>query len=1442
MAVGEAFLSAFLQVLFDRLASRQFIGLLRVRNFDDLLEGLKITLLAITAVLNDAEEKQFDSPAVEKWLHLTKSAVYDAEDLLDELATQALLCNLDSGCPSPTTPNQVRANWNRISSSLNPFNNKAVESKIKKIIEKLEYISQQKDVLDLKDHSVINAVGRKQRSPTTSLVDEACVYGRHCDKERIIEVLLGGEENRGASKIGVVPIVGMGGIGKTTLAQLVYNEKRVVRHFQLRVWVCVSQPFDVVRVTNTIFQSVTRKRFDLHDLNLLQVSLKAALAGKKFLLVLDDVWDKRNNDWDLLWCPLRAGAWGSKIIVTTRNQYVAASMGTVPAHHLTCLPSEDCWSLFKMEAFENKNIDAHHNLEAIGREIVKQCDGLPLAVKRLGVLLSSRAEEDEWKDILSRKIWDLPDDERDILHTLRLSYDHLPVHLKQCFAYCSIFPKHYEFVKDSLVLLWLSEGFLLQPKGNKRLEDVGGDYFNDLVSMSFFLPSSNHKSHFVMHELMKDLAQYVSGDLCFRLEDKLEVCIPHKNFENAHHSSYIRGKRDMSTKFEAFQRLECLRTFLPLDPVGEIGVSYLPNQVPCDLLPRLKFLRVLSFNGYRITKLPDSIGNLKHLRYLNLSHTAINMLPASVSTLCNLETLLLLQCRALVRLPMNMGNLTNLRHLCISETKLKEMPLQMCRLTNLQTLSNFMVGKNGSGIRDLKNMLHLHGTLIISGLQNVVSFRDAIEANLREKPKLDELVLQWSNISDDPLNETTEEEFFEIPHRRKNLKETIPSFREAMEAYEQTIDEVKQCNDLVDIRNQRIETDVLEMLQPHKSLKQLMIKDYGGVRFPSWVGSPSFSKVIILKLSNCKNCKCLPPLGQLPSLKDLTIEGMEGISSVGPEFCGDGNFPSLQSLKFENMFAWEDWSSPEIEDRECFQQLYKIEIYGCPKLRNISFKFPALKKMCIVRCKELAALPKLPMLNNTARQEGGEFPCLHELSLRTCPNLWELPNLFPSLVMLDIDECQKLASLPGLPMIDDLELKKCDEGVLQNVVSFTSLTYLRMSQVPKLTCLPEGFFQQLTALKELQIANFSELTTLSNQIGLQNLPFLRRLEISGCPHLKDLPQSLHMFPSLKELRVWKCPSLLSFPLSGFPCMLTGLEIKECEALVSFPPWMMHNTTNITTIKVNTCPPLEHLVIDGCSSLLSLPSGHLPSTIKSVDIQNCINLEFLPEMMHNNTSLEFLKIAGCPIKYGMVTLLSFMRLKKLVIDNCTNLQFLPDGLNKFVHLKHLDIANCLLLVSFLEPGLPPPKLLSLRISNCRDLKSLPNQMHSLVHLQELSLDGCPSLASFPEGGLPSDLISLAIFDCEKLMPSYEWGLHRLTSLSDFSFGGCSALVSFPEEWLLPSTLRSFQIHQLPNLRSLPEGLQNLKSLEIEISECDNLLPLPEGGPSEMLQNLQFWERL
>jgi signal recognition particle GTPase len=230
--MAEALLSAFLQVLFDRMTSPEFVDFFRQRKlYEGVLEKLKISLMSVNALLEDAEEKQLTKPTVKVWLDELKDVVYDAEDILDEIATEALQRKLDA--EFQTTSSKVH---HSISAFLSPFF-REIDQKIKYLLDKLEYLARQKDVLGLKEGAVGESV---KRQPSTSLVEESGIFGRDDDKEKIINQLLSNDANNN-KKFRVIPIVGMGGIGKTTLAQLVYKDNRVKEHFDLQSWVSVSR-------------------------------------------------------------------------------------------------------------------------------------------------------------------------------------------------------------------------------------------------------------------------------------------------------------------------------------------------------------------------------------------------------------------------------------------------------------------------------------------------------------------------------------------------------------------------------------------------------------------------------------------------------------------------------------------------------------------------------------------------------------------------------------------------------------------------------------------------------------------------------------------------------------------------------------------------------------------------------------------------------------------------------------------------------------------------------------------------------------------------------------------------------------------------------------------------------------------------------------------------
>ncbi|WRX29476.1 NB-ARC - like 10 [Theobroma cacao] len=340
-------------------------------------------------------------------------------------------------------------------------------SKIKEISARMNDLATKRTQLELRG---INEGARsdrmKQRLQPTSLVDETQVYGRQEEKAALLKLLLSndGSDNEAS----VIPIIGMGGIGKTTLAQLLYNDTRIQNSFEYKAWVCVSDDFNAVMITKTILQSIAPDCCtNVNDLNLLQVRLKEKVAGKRFLLVLDDIWNENYEDLNILLSPFGVG---TKILVTTRSHNVSFNMGTVEAYPLQQLSEEDCLSIFTQHALRANDFSEHPELREVGEIIVKKCNGLPLAAKAIGGLLRTTLDYEAWKGISESEIWGIPEEKCGIIPALRLSYHHLPSHLKRCFAYCSILHKDYEFGDEEIILLWKAEGFLQPASPGTELE------------------------------------------------------------------------------------------------------------------------------------------------------------------------------------------------------------------------------------------------------------------------------------------------------------------------------------------------------------------------------------------------------------------------------------------------------------------------------------------------------------------------------------------------------------------------------------------------------------------------------------------------------------------------------------------------------------------------------------------------------------------------------------------------------------------------------------------------------------------------------------------------------------------------------------------------------------------------------------------------------------
>ncbi|KAJ4837724.1 hypothetical protein Tsubulata_044361 [Turnera subulata] len=662
----------------------------------DEVEDIKLELESMKSFVRDAERRKEMSDSVETWVRQVREVAYEVEDIIDEYMHYRYKDRLNHGLKG------IFQDVVRFPTKLTARNQ--ISSKLQKIKAKVHEVSERSkrygfDRLDEGKTRIVSGDGWQQYGETSTFLDEDDIVGMEESTEQLLAWLTEDEPRRT-----VISIVGMGGLGKTTLVTRVYNNQILKRDFDCWAWIAVSRAYeasDLLRNMIKQFFGTTQvpAPSTLGSMNYRQLlgMLIDHLHQKRYVIVLDDVWSID------LWSKIR-GAFpnngkGSRIILTTRNENVATSIGIGShVHRLQALQEKDAWALFCKKAFWN---DPAHccpkELQPLAEAILKKCEGLPLAIVAVGGLMCSRSKAvKEWKNVYESLNWQLSNNPllEHVKGILLLSFNDLPFYLKHCFLYCCVFRDGYPIKRKRLIWLWVAEGFIRERKG-MAVEEVAEEYLEELVLRNMIQVTETNDCGRVklcrVHDVMRELAMTTSEKENFctaydgyptRLEGKVQRLSVHSAGGN------IRLSSSMSHHLRSF-------FVFPTDTCSSFSLDAVSS--------KFRFLRVLSLEGVAVQSIPSTLVELFNLRYLNLRDTKINELPKSMAKLNNLQTLDVRN-TSLQRLPSGISKLSALRHLFVCRRKDHntettdilcgmQAPAGICNIRSLQTLACIEAGK-----------------------------------------------------------------------------------------------------------------------------------------------------------------------------------------------------------------------------------------------------------------------------------------------------------------------------------------------------------------------------------------------------------------------------------------------------------------------------------------------------------------------------------------------------------------------------------------------------------------------------------------------------------------------------------------------------------------------------------------------------------------------------
>ncbi|THG06532.1 hypothetical protein TEA_018381 [Camellia sinensis var. sinensis] len=589
--------------------------------------------------------------------------------------------------------------------------------------------------------NVANNGGCYDRRGDALLLEEDDLVGIDKPKQQLIDWVLDDAD----SPLKVISVVGMGGLGKTTLIKKVYDDMEVKRHFQNHAWITLSQSFKIEEILSgliqQLFDEVRRplpQRFETMDSNNLKAVLKEFLQESRYVLVLDDVWSI--EAWDTIKIALPNRNCGSRVLLTTRIGNVASTSCRKPhgyIYEMKALSEEESWTLFCKKTFQEKDCPPY--LIEISKSTLRRCEGLPLAIVVISGVLASKDQGrvDEW-ELVNRSLG-AEVEGSDMKKILLLSYNDLPYYLKSCLLYLSSFPEDHLIDWMSSIRMWIAEAFV-EVEGGKTLEEVAEAYLYELLNRSLIQVAMRREDRRIqkccIHDLLREIILSKSKHQNF-LTIAREGSV--RCLENARRLSIHKTLPDIPLEGKCFSQLRSLLMFGVDEPISESSMPLLFNG-------GLRLLKVLHLRNASLERFPGNVDKLFHLKYLSLRGTQVKVLPNSIGLLWNLETLDLKETSTIVK---EIGRLTQLRRLGILKLR-REDGVVLCssieKLSNLRSLDVKSIEEDE--ILDLQSLspapqflqrLYLNGRL------------EKLPEWITSLHGLTRLVLWWSKLRDDPL-------------------------------------------------------------------------------------------------------------------------------------------------------------------------------------------------------------------------------------------------------------------------------------------------------------------------------------------------------------------------------------------------------------------------------------------------------------------------------------------------------------------------------------------------------------------------------------------------------------------------------------------------------------------------------------------------------------------